>query len=965
MRIYDLAKSLEQRFSITIKSGDLADEFKTLREFEDIRDRVKSHASSVDDRHARLMFQIYEQRQAEGGRGPEVPGASKAAGPQTVAGREDVRVLGPQAAPSAPARAVAPVAKVPPPLPPKPVPGPRRAPMPSAGVRSPAPRPIAPIAGVRRPSRIEPAGKVALGSPGSEPVETRTPPRPIPPAASKAPLAPSPGQGNPESTATGAPESNRERTDILTTQAKGGIGTVEPPGTQKGAGGASSGRASAQIGQPAAPPPPRFSAGSAFTKPKEPPRPSASVRPPRPKVVPGKSEAITTEQLLKLEIGTMKAKPKRGRKGVSPDPKAAAGRDQAKPGRGRIVVRPSKVYGGADEFRRPIKPKKTKGSPAERKKVEDRPKVVGPVILTGPVTVGEFAVKINLLPTDLIKQAFLKGNPITINQLMDMELAEEIAIENDIDLIVQLEGDETDVAEFVHEEDHEQDLIPRPPVVTIMGHVDHGKTSVLDYYRSSQVAEGEFGGITQHIGAYEVKTQHGRIIFLDTPGHEAFTAMRARGVKCTDFVVLVVGADDGVMPQTIESINHAKAANVPFIVAINKIDLPQADPDRVRQGLMQHGVIATQLGGDVEFMEISAKTGKGMEDLLELIGLQSQVLELKTNTKRRAEAVVIESHVDTQRGAVATVLVQRGTLAIGAFFVVGQQSGRVRAMLDDHGRTVESASLCQPVALIGLSGTPEVGELLIQMPNERMAREIAERRQQRRRLVELGTTRHVSLEGLHDRIAEGEIKELNIILKADVQGSIEAIAQSLDKLAGEEIRVRILHSGTGSITESDVTLAIASDAIIIGFNIRPEPSAHDLALREGIEIKLYRIIYELLEDIESALVGMLDKRFSEQSQGRGEVRMVFRVSRVGSVAGCMVVSGEIQRNAMCRLVRDGTVVYEGKISSLRRVKEDVSKVGLGFECGIALERFQDVKEGDIIETYTLEEIPAELTRASI
>ena len=440
--------------------------------------------------------------------------------------------------------------------------------------------------------------------------------------------------------------------------------------------------------------------------------------------------------------------------------------------------------------------------------------------------------------------------------------------------------------------------------------------------------------------------------------------MRARGVQCTDIVVLVVAADDGVMPQTIESINHAKAAGVPIIVAVNKCDLPQANPERVRIELMQHEIISTQLGGETEFVEISAKKGAHMEDLLEIVCLQAEVMELKGNPAGPAEAVVIESHVDPLRGATATVLVRRGTLEVGQYFVVGRQSGRIRAMLDDHGRPVEKASLAIPVELIGLSGSPEVGELMLVMEEERKAREIAERRDHRRRLLQLGTTRHVTLEGLHDMIADGKIKELNVILKADVQGSVEAIAQSLDKIATSEIRVRVLHSGTGSINESDINLAMASDAVVIGFNIRPEQRAAEMAQAEGVEIKTYRIIYELLEDMEKALTGMLEKRYTERVTGRCEVRKVFRVTKVGNVAGCMVTSGEITRNAKCRLLRDGAIAHDGKIGSLRRVKDDVAKVASGFECGVSLDRFNDVKEGDVIETYVLDEVPAELSRSS-
>ena len=663
------------------------------------------------------------------------------------------------------------------------------------------------------------------------------------------------------------------------------------------------------------------------------------------------------------EIGVMKLKPtgKRGPGGKGKVRTAA----ETEADKAKKKPRPSKVFAGAEEFRRPIKLTRTKTRTAadKRRRAEAAPRVMGPVVISGPLTVSRFAEKIGASPAEIIKAAFLKGKVITINQMIDLDLAEELAIERDVDLQVHLEGDESDIAGFTTVEDRPEELVARPPVVTIMGHVDHGKTSVLDYYRKSQVVDGEFGGITQHIGAYQVRTDRGDIVFLDTPGHEAFTAMRARGVQATDIVVLVVAADDGAMPQTVESINHARAAGVPIIVAINKIDLPQANPEKVRIDLMQHSIVPVNLGGDVEFVEISAKKGLNMDALLELILLQAEVLELKSNPNRPAEAVVIESHVDPLRGAVATVLVQRGTMRVGQYFVVGQQYGRVRAMLDDHGRTLDVTTLAQPIELIGLTGAPEVGETLLVMEDERKAREIAERRGQRRRVMELGTTRHVTLEGLSTMIAEGSVKELNVILKADVQGSVEAISQSLEKISTEVVRVRVLHSGTGAVSESDVNLAMASRAIIIGFNIRPEAGAADLAAREGVDIKSYRIIYELLEDIEKALVGLLDKTYSEQAQGRAEVREVFRITKVGMVAGCMVLSGEVHRNDKARLVRDGKVVYDGKIESIRRHKDDMAKVAAGYECGIMLERFQDVKQGDIIEAYTMKEMPGELNRS--
>ncbi len=996
MRIYELAKAIGQTFSVDVKSKDLADEFKTLPEFAPIHDTIKSHSSSVDEEYAAKMYDIYRQR--FGKDRTEKPAQGKESGLSPVLKSPPAKSPEEKTQPPRPVRPVAPLPPRPtattapqarPLTPPRPSVPPRPAVQGGAGVPRPAPivppgavRPVAPTPPpqVARPPQPVPAPPA--------PAEAAAPPAPAAPASEAAPAparqpAPaSPPQQQPprQQVRPVAPQAPKPRPSGLASELKSSSGTTGFSATPE------TRRPEGRAGQPTAPPTPKFSADSPFLRPQRPPRK------PEPKPAParrpgeeapagtrsrggdrdkGREAAPPMGELLTVpEIGVMKLK--------SPGKRRPAA-DKARPGRpgdktaaqseaekARKKVRPSKVYGGADEFRRPLKAiKRGRPSAAERMRrgAEAQPRVRGPVVLTGPVTVGQFAEKLGLPAAEIIKASFLKGKPITINQMMEMELAEEIAIERDIDLQVRFEHDETDIEAF-RMEDKPEDLVSRPPVVTIMGHVDHGKTTVLDYYRRSQVVEGEFGGITQHIGAYQVRTSRGEIVFLDTPGHQAFTSMRARGVQCTDIVVLVVGADDGVMPQTVESVNHARAAGVPIIVAVNKIDLPQARPERVQTELMQHGVVPSSLGGDVEFIEISAKQGTNMDALLEMILLQAEMLELKANPNRPAEAVVIESHVDALRGAVATVLVQRGTLRVGQYFVVGQQYGRVRAMLDDHGRPIEQSSLAQPIELIGLTGPPEVGELMLVMEDERKARSIAEKRQDRRRLVELGGGARsvVTLEGLHDMISEGKIKELNLILKADVQGSVEAINQSLDKLSTPAIRLRVLHSGTGSITESDVNLALASSAIIIGFNVRPEPGATDLAVRDKIDIRTYRIIYELLEDIERAMVGLLEKQYNELVQGRAEVREVFRVSRVGMVAGCRVVSGEVLRNAKARLVRDGKVVYDGKVDSLRRHKDDAAKVAAGYECGIMLERFQDVKQGDVIETYTLEEIPATLNR---
>jgi translation initiation factor IF-2 len=963
MRIYDLAKFIGRNCGIQVKSSDLANEFKALPEFAEIHDTIKSHSSSVDDKYAKTMIEIYAKRHGK------EPASVVDLSDSTDSGKDEAPAAAKSAAPKAvkpkPTTAAAPPPPKPRPTPhPKPVAGgpPRPLPIrPSQAVGG--PRPVAPIPVVRRPEPIP-----------SAPMPTVQQEMQPTPAAEGTPPGKSPGVH------AVSPKVTRPRPSGLASELKSSTGTTgvtADPTAGRGAG-------VDAAGQPTSPAMPKFSSESVFMRALrgEPTRPARETRRPGetrdtrgegagvrrgvPRVA-GEPEGPAPLP----EIGVMKLKGKRHRPAPVDKPGTRRGGKEAGPASaddagkgGKKTFRPSKVYSDPEQFRRP--PTKPGGRPrkSSQKVKEETPKVVGPVIITGPLTTAEFAEKMGIAAGELIKNAFLKGKAITINQLIDLEFAEEIAIDMDIDLRVQLEGDETDIAHFLEEADREEDYRPRPPVVTIMGHVDHGKTSVLDFFRKSRIAEGEFGGITQHIGAYKVPTHHGDIVFLDTPGHEAFTAMRARGVRCTDIAVLVVAADDGVMPQTVESINHARAAAVPLIVAINKMDLPQASADRVRKELMQHQVLAAQLGGDVEFVEISAKKGMNMDNLLEVVSLQSQLLELKSNPKRRAKSIVIESHVDPQRGAVATVLVQQGTLRVGDYFVVGAQSGRVRSMVDDLGLTIKEACLAMPVELIGLSGTPEVGEILLQMDNEREAREIAERRGQRRRLMELGTTRHVTLEGLHEQISQGEIKDLNVVLRADVAGSIEAITQAFDKLAADVIRIRVLHCGTGPVTESDVSLAMASDAVIIGFNVRPEPGAADLAQREGVEIKSYRIIYELLDEIERAMLGLVDRKFSEQTTGRAEIREIFKVTKFGTVAGCMVLDGEISRNAKARLVRDGTVVYEGALSSLRRVKDDVSKVAAGYECGIALERYSDYKTGDVIETFVLEEIPVELVRTA-
>jgi translation initiation factor IF-2 len=579
------------------------------------------------------------------------------------------------------------------------------------------------------------------------------------------------------------------------------------------------------------------------------------------------------------------------------------------------------------------------------------------------LTVGQFAEKLGVPAVEVIRRTMLLGDSRTVTQDMTPELMELIAADFGVELEFLLDTDEYDVAKYLPTEKPEN-LRRRPPVVTIMGHVDHGKTTLLDRIRKSNIAEGEFGGITQHIGAYHVSTPKGDIVFLDTPGHEAFTSMRARGASVTDIVVLVVAADDGFQPQTVEAIHHAQAAKVPILVAVNKIDVPGADPARIRQEALQYSLVPEEFGGDTIFVDISAKHGKNIDQLLELLALQAEILDLKADPTCDAVGTVIESHVDPQRGAVATVLVRQGTLRLGDAFVVGDISGRVRAMIDDRGRKIKEAGPAFPAEIIGLEGAPAAGEMFVVVPDERIARTIAEkRRERRRRQGQLKAREHVSLEKLREFMAEGKIKELNIILKGDVQGSVEAISDAVTKLSSEKIRVRIIHAGVGGITESDVNLADASDAIIIGFNVRPDTSAAELANQRGVEIKCYRIIYDLLNDVEKAMLGMLEPTYEEKVLGHAEVRQLFKIAKVGTVAGCFVKDGEIPRDANVRVLRNNVIVYDGKLASLKRYKDDVKSVRAGEECGLGIENFNDLKEGDLIEAYKLEEKAPTLTRS--
>ena len=587
----------------------------------------------------------------------------------------------------------------------------------------------------------------------------------------------------------------------------------------------------------------------------------------------------------------------------------------------------------------------------------------GPVMIGEGMTVREFAEKLGVKSRDLMSALFKRGILANINQVLDTELAQQLAADLGVEAMVVSFEEEVQLREELHGSEQPENpskagKVVRAPVVTIMGHVDHGKTSLLDAIRSSRVTETEHGGITQHIGAYQAEVNGRKVVFLDTPGHEAFTMMRARGARVTDLVVLVVAADDGVMPQTVEAIDHARAAKVPLIVAVNKIDKANANQDRVKRELSDRGLMPEDWGGDTVMVPVSAIKKEGISDLLEMILLTSDILELKASPEIAAQGAVLEARKEVGRGIVSTILVQNGTLKVGDIFVSGATWGRVRSMSDDKGKRIQEAGPATPVEVTGFNDLPDAGDLLQVVEDESKARGIAEYRQQeqRRRDLAPGQAGRLSLEQLFSRIQEGEVKELAVVLKADVQGSLEVLRDALSKESTEKVKVQVLHAGVGAISTNDVLLASASKAIIIGFNVRPERSAVDLAEKEEVDIRLHTVIYELIDELRKAMTGLLDPTFREVTSGRAEVRDTFKVPKVGTIAGCHVVEGVIPRTAGVRLVRDNRVIYEGKISSLRRFKEDVSEVRTGFDCGIGLERFQDVKPGDFIEAYTREEV---------
>jgi translation initiation factor IF-2 len=626
--------------------------------------------------------------------------------------------------------------------------------------------------------------------------------------------------------------------------------------------------------------------------------------------------------------------------------------------RTKEVVEGEDLYGKGHRARKGRKTAKGKTTTIVQKPLITVPKAIKRRIkIDDAIALSDLAKRMGIKAGEMIRKLMSLGVMVTVNQMIDFDTAALVASEFEYEL-EKASFEEQSVLKV--ETDDPDKLISRPPVVTIMGHVDHGKTSLLDVIRKTKITENEAGGITQHIGAYNVDTDKGQIVFLDTPGHEAFTEMRSRGAKVTDLVILVVAADDGVMPQTIEAINHSKAAKVPIIVAINKIDKPNANPERVKRELADVGVVPEDWGGDTIFVEVSAKENRGIDDLLEMVLLQAEILELKANPEKLAVGHVVEAKLDAGRGPVATVLVKEGTLKIHDAVVCGVHYGKVRALLNDMGRQVSSAGPSIPVEIIGLSGVPNSGDEMVALSDEKDAKQVSLHRTQKQRSKELAKTSRLSLEKLYEKMQENEVKDLNLIIKADVHGSIEALSDALTKLSNEEVKINIIHSATGALNESDISLATVSDAIIIGFNVRPSSKIQALANEENVDIRFYNIIYNVIQDIKNAIVGMMASTFEERILGKAEVREVFHVPKIGAVAGCYVTEGKIERGQLARILRDWVVTYEGRIASLRHFKDDAKEVQTGYECGIVIKNYNDIKLGDIIECFYVEEIKPEV-----
>jgi translation initiation factor IF-2 len=655
---------------------------------------------------------------------------------------------------------------------------------------------------------------------------------------------------------------------------------------------------------------------------------------------------------------SLKDKKKKGRKKIEPV------EQDRKFLKKKIAFRKKEIIEGKDLYSGTSK-RLRKGKKGAKSKMDKglKPQITTPkaikrrIKIDDTIILAELAKRMGIKANEMIAKLMGLGVMATVNQTIDFDTAVLVSTEFGYEL-EKASFEEDNLLKAV--EDDPKNLTVRPPVVTIMGHVDHGKTSLLDVIRKTRVTEGEAGGITQHIGAYNVTTPRGQVVFLDTPGHEAFSAMRSRGAKITDIVVLVVAADDGVMPQTIEAINHSKAAGVPIIVAVNKIDKDNADPERVLRELSENGLVTEEWGGDTIFVKVSAKKNIGIDDLLEMILLQTEMLELKANANKLARGHVVEAKLDAGRGPVATVLIQEGTLRVGDSVVCGIHYGKLRALLNDLGQQVSSAGPSLPVEIIGLSGVPSAGDELVSVTDEKDAKQISQHRVRKQRSVDLAKTSRLSLEGLFEKMKTGEIKDLNLILKGDVQGSIEALKDSLSNLSNDEVKINIVHGATGTITESDISLAAVSNAIIVGFNVRPSPKVQDMANEEQVDIRYHNVIYDVIKEIRDAMLGLMSSTFEDRTQGWAEIRDVFHIPKIGTIAGSYVTEGKFERGKLVRLLRDGVVIYEGKLSSLRRFKDDVKEVQTGYECGIGIENFNDIKIGDTLECYYTEEIRPEL-----
>ncbi len=662
-------------------------------------------------------------------------------------------------------------------------------------------------------------------------------------------------------------------------------------------------------------------------------------------------EGIEKGTLTKAPAPARAARPKRPTRSTAAPAQRPSAERQAPPPQAERPAPPQPVAKSPEPQAAPAAPAAA-AAPAPGAPSEATAKAVS---VHRGITVQELAVKLGVAAAEVVKKLFILGEMATVTQSLSDEAVELVGSDYGVEIQIVSPQEEEDAAPV--EQDAPEDLSARPPVITIMGHVDHGKTKLLDFIRQADVVAGEFGGITQHIGAYQTHKNGREITFIDTPGHEAFTQMRARGAKVTDIAVLVVAADDGVKPQTVEAISHAKAAGVPIVVAVNKIDKPESDPTKVRQQVSEQGLVPEEWGGDTIFVDVSAKAGTNVDQLLDMLLLVADIQELKANAKAAARGVAIEAHLDKGRGPVATVLVQRGTLRVGDAIVCGGAWARVRAMLDENGQPAKDAGPGVPVQVLGFSTVPQAGDVFSTVTDERAARHIAQERLAKQRAAELVSQKRVTLEELFAQIGEGEVSELNVILKADVQGSLEAIEDALAKIKVGDVHVRILHKAAGQITENDVTLAQASGAVVIGFNVRPSPAARDLAEKESVDIRTYQIIYKLVEDVEAALKGMLKPEFEERVLGRAVVRQPFKVPKVGVIAGSHVEEGTITRGAKVRLLREGVVLADSVISSLKRFKDDAREVQQGYECGIGIDNFSDIKEGDVMEAYEIREIP--------